>query len=84
MSETEEMWGALKAYQYIADWHGFGRQWSEMCSEKTQRSIAQVQMLARDSNAHIGVFEALQYAIDAVAAAGGAIEQIRIAIKKED
>ena len=84
MSETEEMWGALKAYQYIADWHGFGRQWSDMCANKTQRSIAQVQMLARDSNAHIGVFEALQYAIDAVAAAGGAIEQIRIAIKKED
>jgi hypothetical protein len=84
MSETEEMWDALKAYQYIADWHGFGRQWAIMCSEKTQRSIAQVQMLARDSNAHNGVFEALQYAIDAVGAAGGAIEQIRIAIKKED
>lgn len=84
MSETEEMWDALKAYQYIANWHNFGREWSDMCSYKTQRSIARVQVLARDSNAHIAVFEALQYAIDAVSAAGGAIEQIRVAIKKED
>jgi hypothetical protein len=84
MSETEEMWDALGAYQWVANRHGFGLEWAIMCANKTQRSIAQVQMLARDSNAHIGVFEALQYAIDAVAAAGGAIEQIRIAIKKED
>ena len=84
MSETQELWDAMAAYQHIANRHNFGRQWAEMCSEKTQRSIAQVQMLARESNAHSSVFEALQYAIDAVAAAGGAIEQIRVAIKKED
>ena len=84
MSETEEMWDALAAYQSIAHRHGFGREWAIMCDRKTQRSIAVVQLLARDSNAHIAVFESLQYAIDAVAAAGGAIEQIRVAIKKED
>ncbi len=84
MSELEEMWDALAAYQSIANRHGFGIEWAAMCAKKTQRSIAQVQLLARDSNAHIAVFESLQYAIDAVAAAGGAIEQIRVAIKKED
>lgn len=84
MSELEEMWDAMAAYQHIANRHGFGIEWAEMCAKKTQRSIVQVQTLARDSNAHIGVFEALQCAIDAVAAAGGAIEQIRVAIKKED